>query len=140
MDRQKVFNDAVNGLASQEWKHSATYQDNGNLDNCLYHDPITGRKCGIGHTFPDSIYETCFERKGISHTALSPVIAYLQADVITEIGRYHVYDLSFGDMPFLADLQSCHDRSANRDAERTLQDELISFAIKYNLQLPEVLK
>jgi len=76
-EKQKLFNKAVKGLASQDFKRSVN-----RYGTCLYRGPA-GRRCAVGWLIPDAEYSASMEDKnaaaiGLFEDAVGPFLVHLQ--------------------------------------------------------------
>lgn len=129
IDRQKVFNNAWNGLKAQGFKKSllpAGEATNNYLaaDGACAYRGIGGLKCFVGHNIPDDRYKPVFEGKSVTAASgdvinmLDPALGYPDAE----------------DIMFLRDGQVAHDCSHSpENMKNTLKD----FARFYRLEVPE---
>lgn len=91
---QQVVDNALNGLRKQGGASM-----NNLTDKCAYrgHD---NRKCGIGFSIPDELYERSFDSEGEA--------------ISTLLFRHKTLEKLFQDIPcqFLDHVQGCHDRNS----------------------------
>lgn len=115
MTRQEMFDAAYIGLASQGFIRSMSNQ------GCAYRGD-EGRRCAIGWIMPDEAYSPDLE-------GLSPMNCEIEKAL----------DLASGDICFADELQEAHDGDAHEgDTPEAMKERLESFAIKYNLTVPQV--
>ena len=132
MNQQEVFNKAYLAIVAQGLP---SIDDKG---VCLYRG-LKGRKCAIGHLIPDELYDPliegsapCFQPTTGKQLALQRVLEAVFSN------------LDKNDIPFLHNLQRCHDNAA----EDSMCDRGCSFleafrirckifATNYSLTLPQ---
>lgn len=127
MNRQEIFEKAVNGIFAQ-----------GQLaikpGSCMYYDYDTGCKCAIGHLVSDEDAKTLEDNwagSGINSIYNTPVIE-----------KYFKY-ISNDDIYFLSRLQDAHDEAyseLNIESARmeSFKKNVIAFAIKFELSLQNI--
>lgn len=111
-DNQNTFNIVAAHLLKQK---KQSIKEDGII--CLYRGP-NGLKCAAGALIPDELYNPKME--------MSECTVPVVADVLTQCGH---------DPSFVSGLQWLHDQSFPEEWE----DELKSFAGRYNLELPKEL-
>lgn len=88
---QRVFDAALNGIAAQGFKRSAS---EGSV--CLYRGP-NGLKCAIGHSIPDKLYTSTIEGKSVSWLVEEPEFKHLYSGVdkflLTNLQKLHDKDV-----------------------------------------------
>lgn len=130
---QEIYDTAVAGLASQEFKPS--YSTN----SCQYRD-ANGRKCAIGHCIPEDIYSPAMEGRSI----------------VNLISRDSIYEGPFAlqirhlfagiSTSNLDNLQACHDSALRENGvfdengfPERLKARLRGFGQTMGLQVPAIL-
>jgi len=120
---QEVFDTAVAGLASQDFKPSVN-----KYGSCRYRGR-GGRRCAIGWCIPDKLYKRGMEGKIV--------------DGIVEYSKGIKRLFSKIDPAKLAALQFCHDvarySSSPSASKNAMIDNLRIFAKKNKLRMPKVL-
>ena len=121
MDRQRIFNDAWNGMQSQGWKQSRGRAPSSLA--CRYRGR-DDRKCAIGWLIPDDKYTPDIETRTVRHgwRMIGPILR----EIYGPTGP--------NDIEFLMELQSAHDQF-DRAAKRKRQFECL--AEQYDLKIPE---
>ena len=113
LTKQEIFNKAYEGLRSQHF-----HKSEGAVDTfCMYRGP-DGMKCAIGHLISDENYSVDLENKRVRNKMVRKA-----AEIPDHI-----------DERFLQELQDCHDCSWD---SLTMEGNLIRFAMRYNLRIPE---
>ena len=124
LDKQAVFDIAINGLIAQGAFSFAPYGDGRGGIQCLYRGPNNTR-CGIGHLIPDAEYLDKIESDGAM-------------EALRDTGarnRIHPDVTNF----FLGNLQSVHDLAAeNGSSWRDFRGLFEAFAKEYELSLANI--
>lgn len=119
--RQKIFDIAYLGLASQNWELSRTPQ------MCMYRGP-NGTKCAIGHCIPDELYEPEFEG----------------CTIYSNNKLQRVAGISDDDLSWSRNLQRLHDNTGVgrllvvSKFPKTLKEAMEIFAQESGLTVPEI--
>lgn len=122
IDRQKFFDTAVAGLASQGFQRAVTYGYAGfGIPACRYRNK-EGRRCAIGWNIPDEQYDDSFENK--------------KGYIVLELLGYDISGTPGNDFDFIDYLQKSHDEA---ESPEDMKNNLRLFAAKYHLQLPKEL-
>ncbi len=128
MNKQQMFNRAVNGLASQRWKKCEA--NNGNGNHCVYRKITrTGNemRCSYGWNLNKRLLDKLekHEKENKEGVPSGDVIDDWNGPVPTD-----------GDRTFVRELQEAHDESCSANEMRQNFKDL---AEKYGLKLPDAL-
>ena len=119
---QEVYDTAVAGLSSQEFKPSYGGR---NGTSCAYRGG-NGRKCAIGWCIPDELYSPEMEGK----TVYSMFAEHWKA-------MREIFPISIS-VGALRELQNCHDIAVVYPG--SMRGNLRAFGLKYRLQIPDSLQ
>lgn len=114
-EKQKMFNKAVKGLASQDFQQSLS-------DGTCAYRGLGGKRCAVGWLIPDGKYD-----------------AEMEGFPVDDIGCFKGTQV----LTFLLELQEAHDDAEHEDVDRVsdvMKARLRSFAESHKLKLPKVLQ
>lgn len=95
---------------------------------CIYYDPKTGNRCGIGLLLGD---------KAKDFAGVDSIVYHL----MTSANRISPADLGGIDAEFASALQGCHDDCVDReDAKENLKRNLYNTCLNFNLSVPDYLR
>jgi len=120
MEKNKIFEKAVNGLAKQNFKQSMVGH------HCRYRGP-GWLKCAIGHLIPNKKYRIWMEGRTIQS------LLHTKKDRQKLFGR-----LTKEQIGLLCALQAAHDADESSDPVE-MKSQLRVIAHKFNLKLPKAL-
>src|SRR5687768_3022247 len=122
--KQELFNKSYGGLKAQNFQFSIgrTPQEG---DRCAYRSP-DGKKCAIGHLIVDEYYNPIIEGHSIPTPTVRTIVEKSQNIVIGGV-----------DLVFLNTLQQCHDDAFRFKEINHMESNLMKFAERFNLVIPE---
>lgn len=125
LSKQEIFNKSVKGLANQNWEMSYSTSS-----ACCQYSMVSEEgkllHCALGHIDPDFP----------EGTTPSDLRFFDHITNCCNLNEYTYEEYNNNLVEFLDDLQNCHDFSWE---PTTMKENLINFAIKYNLEIPNEL-